>query len=190
MRTHRLAVFALIALGALALAGCYNGNSTADTEAPVFLSAAITTGVPEVEMKTSGDVSIPTITISSHAKSPSATLSQQQDVILSEWVVTCSRTDGGTVASPVWHDFNQTIYVPAGGSAPITDFTVFPQEYFRQAPLVQLFPENGGYDKETNQPGIRQKLHIEVFGKTVAGKKISLPFDINVLFVYEFATTP
>ena len=37
-------------------------------------------------------------------------------------------------------------------------------------PLNQLFPENGGFDKETGKHNIRQRLHIEIFGKTVAGK--------------------
>ena len=58
MRTHRLAVFALIALGALALAGCYGSNETADTEAPVFLSEDITEGPADVDISVPVDVVI------------------------------------------------------------------------------------------------------------------------------------
>jgi hypothetical protein len=183
MRTQRLAVFALIALGALATAGCYDGNSTATTEAPVFLSVDVPTGVGDVFMSTSGDVSLATVTFTSHSKSPTGTLSQQQDVILSEWVVTCSRTDGGTVASPQWR-LIRTIYVPADGSVNAEGFPIFPFNNFSQAPLLQLFPENGGYDKETGNSNIRQRLHIEVFGKTVAGQAVSVGFDVNVNFFY------
>ena len=183
MRTHRLAIFALIGLGALVLAGCYGGNSSAQTEAPVFLSESITEGPAEVDVAIPVDVIIENMTIESRAKSPSVTLSAQDDVILTEWVITCSRTDGGTVASPQWQNF-YSVYVPAGGSANVQNYRIFPSDYFKQAPLVQLFPENGGYDKETNKTNIRQRIHIEVFGKTVAGKAVSLAFDVNLNFFY------
>ena len=188
MRPGRLALFALIALGALALAGCYDGNKTAETEAPVFLSADVPSLDPEVSMSLGADVTITTLTISSHAKSPSVTLSPQQDVILDLWVITCTRTDGGTVASASWQNF-YTAYVPAGGSVNVTNARVFPAEFFGQLPLVNLFPQNGGLDTETGQPTIRQKLRIEVFGKTVAGKKISVAFDLNYKFAYQFASS-
>ena len=183
MRTHRLAIFALIGLGALAMAGCYNGNSTADTSAPVFLSTTVEPGPAEVSMSAGADITIEVLTITSHAKSPSVTLSAQDDVILTEWVITCSRTDGGTVASPQWQNF-YTAYVPANGTATLGNYRIFPANYFSQAPLYQLFPENGGFDKETSNTNIRQRLHIEVFGKTVAGKAISVAFDVNLNFVY------
>ena len=183
MRTHRLAIFALIGLGALALAGCYDGNSTAETEAPVFLSSQVQPGPADVVMSGGVDVTIENLIISSHAKSPSVTLSAQQDVLLTDWVITPIRTDGGTVASPQWQN-SYSVYVPAGGSTSVANYRIFPAEYFQQAPLYQLFPENGGYDKETNKTNIRQRLHIEVFGKTVAGKAVSLVFDVNLNFVY------
>jgi hypothetical protein len=187
MRTHRLAIFALIGLGALALAivGCYDGNSTADTEAPVFLSVDVPSLNPEVSISVPADVAIATMTIKSQAKSPSVTLSPQQDVILDQWVITCTRTDGGTVASPQWQN-TYTVYVPASGSASVQNARVFPAEFFGQLPLVNLFPQNGGFDKETGKDSIRQKLHVEVFGKTVAGKKISVAFDLNYKFAYLF----
>jgi hypothetical protein len=183
MRTHRLAIFALIALGALALAGCYGSNDSADTEAPVFLSSTVEPGPADVAMSGGVDVSIAQLTIQSHPKSPSVVLSAQDDVVLTEWVITPVRTDGGTVASPVWHNF-YTAYVPAGGTASLANYRIYPVEYFSQAPLYQLFPQNGGFDKETNKTNIRQRLNIEVFGKTVAGKKVSLVFDVNLNFFF------
>ena len=183
MRANRLAIFALIGLGAMAMTGCYDGNSTADTEAPVFLSEQVQPGPADVNVATGSDVTIESLIISSHAKSPSATLSAQQDVQLTNWVITPIRTDGGTVASPQWQNF-YSVYVPAGGSTTLANYRIFPAEYFLQAPLYQLFPANGGYDKETNNTNIRQRLHIEVFGKTVAGKAVSLVFDVNLNFFY------
>jgi hypothetical protein len=185
MRTHRLAVFALIGLGALAMAivGCYDGNSTAETEAPVFLSVDLPSVDPDVIMAEGLDVTIATMTISSHAKSPSVTLSTQQDVVLDRWVITCIRSDGGTVASPQWQTAF-TVYVPASGSANVLNARIFPAENFLQAPLYQLFPGNSGFDKETGNTNIRQILHIEAFGKTVAGKAISVTFDVNYNFSF------
>lgn len=183
MRTHRLAVFALIALGALALAGCYGGNESAETGAPVFLSQSVEPGPADVALSSGIDVTIEQLTIESHPKSPSVVLSAQDDVVLTEWVITPVRTDGGTVASPVWHNF-YTAYVPHGGITNLQNYRIYPAEYFLQAPLYQLFPQNGGFDKETNQTNIRQRMHIEVFGKTVAGKEVSLVFDVNLNFFY------
>jgi hypothetical protein len=182
MRTQRLAVFALIALGALGVAGC-GGNTSDNSPAPVMLSENITSGPADVDISAPVDVTIENMTITSRAKSPSATLSQQQDVTLTQWVITPSRTDGGTVASPQWQNF-YTVYVPAGGTASVQNYRIFPAEYFTQAPLYQLFPQNGGYDPETNKTSIRQRLHIEVFGKTVAGQVVSLVFDVNLNFFY------
>jgi len=183
MRTHRLAIFALIGLGALAMAGCYDGNSTADTVAPVFLSEQVQPGPADVDISVPADVVIESMTIESHAKSPSVKLSAQDDVLLTDWVITPIRSDGGTVASPQWQNF-YSVYVPAGGSASVANYRIFPAEYFQQAPLYQLFPQNGGYDKETNKTNIRQRMHIEIFGKTVAGKAVSLVFDVNLNFFY------
>lgn len=179
MKTSRIT---LVVGLALAVVGC-GGNHSADSVALVTLSANITQGPADVDISVPGDVTIGQMTINSQAKSPTATLSQQQDVILSEWVVTPQRTDGGTVASPQWRNF-YTVYVPAGGSASLTNYRIFPSDYFQVAPLNQLFPENGGFDTETGRRNIRQRLTIEVFGKTVAGDSVSLKFDVNLNFFY------
>jgi len=54
----------------------------------------------------------------------------------------------------------------------------------RQPPLNQLWPENGGFDKETGQDNIRQKLRIDIYGKTVAGQRVSVGFEFSVRFFY------
>ncbi len=183
MKPNRIALFAFVAAALIGLAGC-SGNNSADTEAEVYLSQNIPTGVADVDISVASDVAIPNMTISCRPKSPDVTLSQQDDVILTEWVVTCARTDGGTVASPQWTNFEQ-IYVPANSSTSLVNYRIFPSEYFQQAPLNQLFPVNGNLDKETGNHNIRQRLHIALYGKTVAGKKVSLEFDITLNFFYQ-----
>ncbi len=181
MKGYRLAVIALLAVAGTGLVGC-SGNTSAKTEADVYLSQTVEPGPAEVSVSSGVDVTIDSLTISSHAKNPTATLTAQDDVILDQWVVTCSRTDGGTVASPQWTNY-YTVYVPAGGKATLANYRIFPSEYYTQPPLNQLliWPF---LDKETNNPFIRQKLHIAIYGKEVSGKKISLEFDVTLKFMF------
>ena len=181
MKSHRVVnVLAAVAVLAM-LGGC--SNHTADTEAPVFLSVDMRQGIVDIDVSLPVDVAVPDLIIQSHLKGADQTATAQQDVYLNEWVVTCTRTDGGTVTSPVWHNF-LPVYVPAGGSASLQNFRIFPSDYLLQPPLNQLFPENGGHDIETGKRTIRQRLHVEIFGKTVAGRRISAVFDINLNFFY------
>lgn len=167
----------------VALGGCAAGNHSADQEAPVVLTVDVPEGVADVNIAVRADVVMPNMTIKSQAKAPGTTLGPQDDVILSEWVITPVRSDGGTVASPQWREF-RNVTVPAGGTANLQNYRIFPQEYFDQQPLVQLYPQNGGFDRETGKTNIRQRLQIEVFGKTVAGRRVSLRFDWNLNFFY------
>jgi hypothetical protein len=181
MKSNRVAcVLAAVAVLAM-LGGC--ANHTADNEAPVFLSADMRQGIVDIDVSVPQDVAVPDLQITSHLKGTDQVATAQQDVYLNEWVVTCSRTDGGTVSSPVWHNF-LPVYVPAGGSASLQNYRIFPSDYFRQAPLIQLFPENGGHDGETGGRTIRQRARVEVFGQTVSGRKVSVSFDMNLNFFY------
>lgn len=180
MKSNRLALFVPFALAVLGIASCTGNNTANKTEAPVYLSQSITQGPADVDISVPADVTIANMTINSHAKATTTVLSQQDDAILTDWVVTPSRSDGGTVASPVWHNYYQ-VYVPAGGTASLQNYRIFPAEYFQQPPLSQLF---NGPDKETGNCNIRQRLHIAIYGKTVAGQSISLEFDVNLNFYY------
>ncbi|HPC82681.1 MAG TPA: hypothetical protein P5234_05245 [Thermoanaerobaculaceae bacterium] len=183
MKMNRLVLMALCSVVIGMLVGCSGGNDSADTEANILLSVDIPEGVADVPVNLGADVAIPNFTIKSQPKTPGIALSQQSDAILNEWVVTFTRTDGGTVASRMWRNF-YTVYVPAGGSASLTNYRVMPVEYLSEPPLNQLWPENGGFDKETGKDNIRQKLRVDIYGKTVAGQRVSVGFDINVRFYY------
>jgi len=165
------------------MGGCSGGNHSADTEAPVMLSVDIPKGVADVAVNSFGDVVIPSMAFKSQPKAPGGTLSQQDDVIINEWVVTFRRTDGGTVVSPTWRNY-ESVYIPAGGSANLENYRIMPVEYLSQPPLNQLFPANGGFDKETGKDNIRQELTISVYGKTQAGRKVSFSFPITIRFYY------
>lgn len=179
---NRLFGFFLVA-AVVVLAGCAAGNHSADQEAPVILTVDVPEGVADVNIALRQDVAMPTMTIKSQPKAPGTTLGPQDDVILTEWVITPVRADGGTVASPQWREF-RNVTVPAGGTANLQNYRIFPAEYFDQQPLVQLYPQNGGFDRETGKTNIRQRLQIEIFGKTVAGRRVSVRFDWNLNFYY------
>jgi hypothetical protein len=191
MRSNRLSLRMPVALVVLLVAAC-STNHSADSTAPIYLTENIPTGVADVDISVAADVTIPSMTINSHAKSPSGVLSGQDDVILDLWVITPQRSDGGTVASPQYRVANLTTYVAAGGSASLQNYRIFPAEYFQQPPLNQLYPQNGGVDKETGKCNIRQTLHIEIFGKTVSGHPVSLAFDnaLNFFYVTPSCSTP
>jgi hypothetical protein len=185
MRSNRLALFVPVVLAAMFVPGC-TGNHSSDSVAPIFLSENIPAPVSTVNMSTAIDVVIPSMTINSQIKAAGTTgLSPQNDVTLTLWVITPSRVDGGTVASPQWRTAFASTYVPAGGSVTLSNVPIFPAEYFNQPPLNQLFPVNGGIDKETGKSSIRQRLQIEVFGKTVSGKSVSLTFDNDINFLVQ-----
>lgn len=183
MKTNRLVLVALCSLAAGLIGGCTGGNHSADTEAPVIFSVDIPKGVADVAVNLLSDVVIPSMSFKSQSKVPGGVLSQQDDAILNEWVVTFRRTDGGTVASPTWRNF-YNVYLPAGGSANLENYRIMPVEFLSQPPLNQLFPANGGFDKETGKDNIRQELTVTVYGKTQAGRKVSLSFPITIRFYY------
>ncbi len=173
----------LVLVLAVGLLSC-GGNSTLnDTEAAVYLTVDVTEYNPEVNIAVPADVTITQMTIASHPKDPNATLNASQDVQLNRWVITPSRADGGSVASPQWI-IDQPVHVPAGGQADLSNWRVFPQEYFYKPPLSNLFPENGGVDPETGQTNIRQSLRVEIFGTTTGGKSVSVAFTIPYNFFY------
>ncbi len=180
MKPYRLALLAIFLLAVTGLVGC-GGNDSAKTEADVYLSEAVQPGPAEVSVSSGADVTIDALTITSHAKNSSATLTQQDDVILDTWVITCTRTDGGTAVSPQWTNI-YTAYVAAGGSTTLNNYRIYPSEYYQQPPLNQLlvYPF---LDAETANGTIRERLHVAIYGKQVSGKKVSLEFDVNIKFL-------
>ncbi len=184
MRLNRLVAIPIVALMGLALWGCSGNASSNGSEADVFFSTDVTQGPADVDISIPNDVVVPSMTFNSHAKSPGTVLSQQQDAYFTEWVMTATRADGGTKASPQWRWF-YNVYVPAGGTANLQNYRIFPSDYFKELPLSYLFPQNGGFDKETGKRNIRQHIHIDVYGKTVAGRPVvnRIDFDLNFFYV-------
>lgn len=179
-RKLSIAALALLAVG---LVACGGTSDLSDNETPLYLTIDIEEYNPEVNIASSFDVTIAQMSIEAQPTAPDADITNQ-GVNLRRWVITPSRSDGGSTASPQWI-IDQHVYVPPGGAADLANYRVFPAEYFHELPLSNLLPENGGFDPETGNSNIRQTLHIEIFGETVNGKTISV--DANVAFNFFYA---
>lgn len=178
-RIPQLCILAALALVAVSC----GGNSTLDdTEAAVVITVAVDQYNPDIDICTMAgiDVAIDDMSVSSAPKTPGMILGSNNDVNITRWVITPSRSDGGTTASPEWV-IDQGVYVPAGGTTDLENWRVYPAEYFQLAPLSSLLPENGGFDPETGNRNIRQTLRVQLFGQTVSGKAVS-SVPINIAF--------
>lgn len=158
---------------ALAVGSCGGSSSLDNTEASVFLTIDITEYNPDVDIcLQQTDLAIANMAITSTTKDPSGTVSPQQDVNLRRWVIRPYRTDGGRTPSPEW-SYDQAVFVPAGGSADLENYRIYPLELLREAPIANLLPENGGFDPETGNTNIRESLELIIYGETVSGKRVS-----------------
>ncbi len=170
---YRLLTIFILVAGLVFSAGCSGGSSLDNTSAAVFLTMEIVEYNPEVNVCVAGgDLVITNLNIVSKPKNPSAALTPNQDVTVSDWEVTVRRTDGGTVTSPDWSNV-ATVFVPAGGTANLENYRVYPEEFLDDPPFNYLFPENGGLDPETGASFVREGFRLVIHGRVVSGKTIS-----------------
>lgn len=170
---YRILTICVLAAGLVLGAGCSGGSALDNTGAAVFLTIEIEEYNPEVNVcAVAGDLTITEMSVMSNPKNPDQTLTPNQDARLTDWEVTARRTDGGTVTSPDWYNAI-TVYVPAGGTADLENYRIYPEEYLDDPPFNYLFPENGGVDPETGQTFIREALRLTLYGRVVSGKEIS-----------------
>jgi len=170
---NRIMQVCIVLTLAVAVVSCGGNSSLDNTVATVYLTVDIQGNNPDIDVCTQvGDIVITSMEISSTPKDPGGSTSANQDVTLTRWVITPYRTDGGSTASPEW-SYDQSVFVPAGGSANLDNYRVYPVGNLREAPLVYLFPENGGFDPETGNSVIRESFELQIFGQTVSGKSIA-----------------
>ncbi len=171
---HRLLTLGvLVALLVVTTVGCSGESALDNTEAVVFLTVDVSAFNPEVNVCVeTGDLTVEQMDITSTPKNPTDTLTANQDVNLTRWEISPYRTDGGTVTSPAWAN-DQSVYVPAGGTADLENYRVYPAEYLDDPPFNYLFPENGGVDPETGQAVVRESMTLILYGRTVSGKAVA-----------------
>ena len=141
-------------LAVVMLPGC-STNTQGDSASPVFLVGNFTLLPLTVNVASNAPVQFATTVLSSRLKNPNVTSLQFLDVQVDGYNVVWSRLDGGTKASPT-QTFGGNVTVPPNGSSTLTNYPYMSAGNLILPPLDQLFPFNGGVDKETGRSEIRQ----------------------------------
>jgi hypothetical protein len=163
----------VLALGALLLAllpGC-STNTQGDSAAPVFLAGEFTELLLEKLLIEGTPVQFKTTTLRCRLKVPGSASLQFLDVQVDSYVVNWSRLDGGTKASAS-ETFGGNVIVPAGGVSTLNNYQYMTSDALLRPPLDQLYPFNGGIDRETGKTQIRQAGHVKWYGHTLSGQAV------------------
>ena len=183
MKTKVLIALALAAVVGLA-GGC--NDPQGQSESPVFLTVDLVDQAGLTNINPPRTITIPTMTVAAALKNPTADDPQGlSNVQLNTYTVTYRRADGGTVVPPV-QTFSAGTLVQSGGSSTLTDFPLLSQTAVQGPPFDQLFPFNGGIDRETGSNEIRMFYDVTFFGLTVSGKRVQSSTATGLrIFVFE-----
>ncbi len=161
---------ATAAAALVALPGC-STNTQGDSATPVFLFGNFTLLPLSVNVASNVPVQFATTTLTCRLKSPGGTSLQFLDVQIDQYIVVWARIDGGKTASPQ-QTFGGNVIVPAGGSSTLANYPYMSGDSLIRPPLDQLFPFNGGVDKETGRAEIRQAGKVTWYGHTLSGQPV------------------
>ena len=161
-------------------------NKQGESEAPVFLTVDLLDQQGLTVLNPPRTVTIPSMVITSHLKNPTATDPQGfADVQLNRYTVVYRRADGGTIVPPV-QNFAAGGLIPSGGSTTLTDFPIISQTAIQGSPFDQLFPFNGGIDRETRSNEIRMFYDVTFYGVTASGHRVQSETSTGLrIFVFE-----
>ncbi len=174
---------AVAALALFALPGC-STNTQGDSASPVFLFGNFQLLPLGANVNSNAAVQFQTTILTNRLKNPAATSLQFLDVQVQEYTVVWNRLDGGKIASPT-QIFPGNVIVPAGGSATLTNYEYMSADSLIRPPLDQLFPFNGGIDKETGRAEIRQAGNVTWSGHTLSGQPVtSNVATFGLIFTY------
>jgi hypothetical protein len=161
----------LVALLVIAVAPACT-NDEGETEAPVFITVGFDVSPVVVNVGVVAPVQVPSITLTSHLKNPTATDPQGfADTQINNYTVHFRRADGGTRV-PSDQTFGAAIIVPSGGTSTLNNFVVLLPSAIQQSPFDQLLPFNGGIDRETGRDEIFVHYDITFFGRTASGHRV------------------
>jgi hypothetical protein len=161
----------LAALAVAALPGC-STNTQGDSASPVFLVGTFTTIPVTFCVNSTVPLTITTTTVQNRLKNPNVTSLQFLDVQVDKYTVVWRRIDGGTISSPT-QDFAGGFLVPPNGSTALTGYPYMSADSLLRPPLDQLFPFNGGIDKETGRAEIREAGNVTWYGHTLSGQPVT-----------------
>ncbi|HEY3348894.1 MAG TPA: hypothetical protein VGM13_03910 [Thermoanaerobaculia bacterium] len=180
----------VLVLGALLLAllpGC-STNTHGDDAAPVFLVGEFTELLLEKLLVEGSPVQFKTTTLRLRLKTPGSGSVQFLDVQIDSYVVRWTRLDGGTKVSAS-EPFGGNVIVPLGGTSTLNNYQYMTADALLRPPLDQLYPFNGGIDRETGRTSIRQAGHVIWYGHTLSGQPVvSNEATFDLTFRYSAAS--
>jgi hypothetical protein len=181
--TSRLAAALAVTLALVSLPGC-STNSQGDDAVPLYISVDFTL-LPAIKHVSDGSLlQFQTVTLKSVMKSPTAGTSSMLDVRLDDYVITWSRLDGGT-KTPQQEIFAGNVLIPVGGTSTLSNYPFMSISALSASPFDQLFPYNGGIDRETGKSEIRCAGTVIFRGHTISGMAVqSVPATFNMTFIY------
>lgn len=174
-----LAVAALVAV--LGTSGC-STNSQGDDASPVFLTINFQLLPLRKNVADGTPLQLQTVNVRSVLKAPGGATTFL-DTILDDYVVEWSRLDGGR-AAPGTETFGGNLVVPAGGTSTLANYQFMSPSALIKAPLDQLFPFNGGIDRETGNSEIRCKATVTMRGRTLSGQPVRGVGNFDMTFIF------
>lgn len=170
MKKTTLSVLASGALLLALLPGC-STNTQGDDASPVFLVGEFTELPLEKLLVEATPLQFKTTTLRCRLKVPGSGSVQFLDVQIDSYVVRWSRLDGGTKVSGQ-EAFGGDVIVPVAGTSTLNNYPYMSKDALLRSPLDQLYPFNGGIDRETGKTEIRQAGHVIWYGHTLSGQTV------------------
>jgi hypothetical protein len=173
----------LAALAVAALPGC-STNTQGDSASPVFLAGDFQLLPLQKCVNDNTALQFSTTVLRNRLKNPGVSALQFLDVQVDSYIVVWRRIDGGTVASPS-QTFGGNVIVPPNGVATLSNYPYMSADDLLRPPLDQLFPFNGGVDRETGRAEIREAGNVTWYGHTLSGQPVTstvATFDMIFLF--------
>ncbi len=175
----------ILAAAALAFAcsGDINRNSS-----PVELVVTNTQNLQQLDLKpgaTNCNQDVGSILIQAIVKSQSTSDNRFNDVRITRYRVSYTRTDGGHSVPATFVRTTDSLITANGASTSLSKFVVVESDAVTQAPFAALLPQNGGRDPETNRPVVKMDVNVEIFGQTLAGENVSGATHFPLDFCYD-----
>lgn len=182
MNRRALLLTGASALALLVLPGC-SSNRQADDPAPVYLTVEFKLLPASHNVGSGALLQFDSVEIRNNLKNPNADASRFLDVQIDDYVVEWKRIDGGKTA-PKTEVFGGNVIVPAGGTTTLTNYIFQSASASLLPPLDQLFPFNGGIDRETGLPEIRCSGTVTFRGRTMSGDPVYGSGTFGMIFIY------
>lgn len=118
-----------------------------------------------------GGIQIDQVILRSILQVPTTGSTNLQTIELKSYETVFARADRGTRTPPPLVQLYLGT-VPPNGTTTIDNFPIMLADQVLNAPVSDLFFENGGFDKETGEQVIRLNVTLRFFGRTLSGRDV------------------